>query len=246
MPLLSSPRARRRAVWATALAAVAATTAAVIVMLPKGTPERETFRPGAEVVRTPRHVRLTPARRQAIDRLLDAFVPTAVERRKPLRALPLVTRSFRSGVSRDEWARGNLPVFPYTPRGERFHGWTLNYSYPREISVDLLLHPAEKEQLGPLAVTAVFKQVRGHWLIDSFVAAASFSPEHKKPRILAQPDFTPFAETRGSAQLSKRWLFLPAGVLALALLVPLGFGVAHMRRSRRAWRAYRADVNRGT
>jgi len=67
-----------------------------------------------------------------------------------------------------------------------------------------------------------------------------FARAHKRARILAQPDFTPFVETRGTARLSKRWLFVPAGILALALLVPVGFGIAHVRRSRRAWRAYRA------
>jgi hypothetical protein len=223
-----------------AFAAVAAATAASIVALPKGSPARESFRPGADVVRLSRHVPLTPQRRHAIDDLLDSFVPAAVERHRPLRALPLVTHEFRAGQSRDEGTRGDLPVFPYDARGERFHGWTLNYSFPREISIDLLLQPARKERLGPLAVTAVFKQVRGRWLIDSFATSAVFARAHKRARILAQPDFTPYAETRGSAQLSKQWLLLPAGVLALALLVPLGFGVAHVRRSRRAWREYRA------
>jgi hypothetical protein len=86
----------------------------------------------------------------------------------------------------------------------------------------------------------VFKQVCGRWLIDSFATSAVFARAHKRARILAQPDFTPFAETRGNARLSKQWLLLPAAVLALALLVPIGFGIAHLRRSRRAWRAYRA------
>lgn len=240
MPVLGSPRARRRAGWIAAVVAVAVAAAAAVIALPKGSPERETFRPGAQVVSTPKTVRLTPARRQAIDDLLDAFVPAAVERRRPLDALPLVTHAFRAGVSREAWSRGELPVFPYDAQGERFHAWTLNYSFPREISVDLLLHPTRKEPLGPLAITAVFKQVHGRWLIDSFVPAASFAPQKKKPRILASPDFTPFAEDRGNGQLSSRWLLVPAGILALIVLVPAALGIAHLRRSRRAWREYRA------
>jgi hypothetical protein len=238
MPVLGSPRARRRAGWVAALVAVAVGAAAAVIALPKGSPERETFRPGAQVVRIPEHVRLTAARRRAIDDLLDAFVPAAVERQRPAAALPLVTQSFRAGVSREAWSRGDLPVFPFDAQGERFHGWTLNNSFPREISVDLLLHPARKEPLGALAITAVFKQVHGRWLIDSFVPAASFAPQKKKPRILALPDFTPFAESRGNGQLSSRWLLVPAGILALIVLVPTALGIAHLRRSRRAWRAY--------
>jgi len=240
MPVLGSPRARRRAGWIGALVVVAAAAAAAVIALPKGSTERETFRPGEQVVRIPDRVRMTAARRQAIDDLLDTFVPAAVERHRPLTALPLVTQSFRAGVSREDWAHGDLPVFPFDAQGERFHSWTVNYSFPREMSIDLLLHPTKKETLGALAITAVFKQVHGRWLIDSFVPAASFAPEKKRPRILASPDFTPFAESRGHAQLSSRWLLVPAGILALIVLVPTALGIAHLRRSRRAWRAYQA------
>ena len=240
MPVLGSARARRRAVWVAAFAAVVVATAAAIVLLPKGTPDKVTLRPGAQVVSTPRTIKLTADRRRAIDDVLDRFIPAAVERRNPLRALPLVTHDFRAGVSRDEWSRGNLPVFPYTTRSEKFHGWRLNYSYPREVSIELLLHPGPRETLGPLAVTAVFKQVGERWLIDSFVPSASFAPTQKSPKVVASPDFTPFAEGRGDAQLSSRWLLVPAGILLLVVLIPVGFGIAHLRRSRRAWRTYHA------
>jgi hypothetical protein len=79
---------RRRAGWAGALVAVAAAAAAAVLLLPKGTPEHQTLRPGADVVTTPRAIKLTAERRRAIDELLDTFVPAAMERKKPLRALP--------------------------------------------------------------------------------------------------------------------------------------------------------------
>jgi hypothetical protein len=238
MTVLESYRTRRRALWASAFVVVAAAAAAAIIALPKGSSDPETRLSGpSEVVRTPRSVPLTAARRQAIDNVLDSFVPAAVERKKPLLALPLVTHSFRAGVSRDEWSRGKLPVFPYDTRTKKLHGWRLNYSYPSEISVELMLHPAPKEPLGPIAFTAVFKQVHRRWLIDSFVPSASFAPQ-KAPKVVAAPDFEPLASDRGKAQLPAHWLLVPAGVLALIVLVPIGFGLAHLRRSRRAWRAY--------
>jgi hypothetical protein len=238
MPLLGSPRARRRALWAGAVVAVAGAATAAIVALPNSNTEHITHLSGpSQVVRTPASVPLTTARRQAIDNVLDTFVPAAVERHGPLRALGLVTHSFRAGVSRAEWSKGNLPVFPYHTRTERFHAWRLNYSYPREVSVELMLHPAAKESLGPIAFTAVFKQVHRRWLIDSFVPSASFAPQ-KSPKVVAAPDFEPLASDRGKAHLQAHWLLLPASVLVLILLVPLGFGLAHLRRSRRAWRAY--------
>jgi hypothetical protein len=242
MALLSSPRARRRALWMGAVAGVVAAVAAAVVALPKASKQKETLRPGGQVVTVDHSTRMTPARRKAVNDLLDAFVPAAMERQEPLRALPLVTGAFRSGVTRREWARGALPVAPYYARGDHFHGWTLNYSYPREISVDLLLHPARKETLGPLAVTAVFKQVHGRWLIDSIVPVASFAPARKPPKLLAQPDFLAqqpsAADRRGGAALSKTWLLVPGSVLALIVLVPTAIAVVRFRQSRRAWRAY--------
>ena len=172
---------------------------------------------------------------------MDTFVPAAVERRDPLRALPLVTSTFRAGQTRADWARGNLPVQPFRARDRRFHGWRLDYSYPNEISVDLLLQPARTERLGAISFTAVFKRTEGRWLIDSFVPAAVFAGEHKAPRILAEPDFTPNVATPvAKARLNAGWLLLPAALLALILIVPAAFGVAYLHKSRRAIREYRS------
>jgi hypothetical protein len=243
MRFLESPRARRRLLWVGGFLAVAVVAAAAVVALPKGHQTKEVLRPGAWVPRAPKDAPMTPKRRQAVDRILDTFVPAAVERKDPLRALPLVTSAFRSGTSRQEWSRGELPVFPYDTGNRSFHTWTLNYSYPREMSVELLLHPAPKETLGSIAFTAVLKETKGRWLVDSFVPAATFAPQKKAPKILASPDFTPFAEGRGANRLSTHWLLLPAAVLALIVLVPLGIGLAKLRRSRRAWRDYQASLD---
>jgi hypothetical protein len=248
MGFLGSPRTRRRLLWVGGLLLVTAVAAAAVVALPKGHQTKEVFRPGAWIPSTPKDAPMTPARRRAVDLMLDTFVPAAVERKDPMRALPLVTAAFRSGTSRQEWSRGQLPVFPYDTRNRSFHAWTLNYSYPREMSVEILLHPAQKETLGTLAFTAVLKETKGRWLVDSFVPSASFAPQKKTPKILAQPDFTPFADGRGSNRLSAQWLLLPATVLALIVLVPIGIGLAKLHRSRRAWRDYQASasLDRGT
>ena len=231
LPVFRSPRARRRLVRGTLAASVLGGIAIAVAALPSAHPRREVFRPGApQVVKAPPTVPLTPPKRRAINGLLDSFVPAAVERREPTRAFALVTPAFR----------GDLPVHPFDARDERFHTWRLDYSYPNEISVDLLLQPAANEKLGAIAFTAVFKRARGHWLIDSFVPAAIFAPAHKAPRILAEPDFTPSMTTLGTSRLDARWLLVPAAVLALIVVVPAGIGIAHVQRSRRALRRYRS------
>jgi hypothetical protein len=238
MGAIGSPKVRRRLMWIGGLLLVAGIAAAAVVALPKGHEAKEVFRPGAVVLTTPNKVPMTHARREAVDRVLDTFVPAAVERRDPLRALPLVTDAYRSGVSNSEWRRGNLPVFPFQSSNRTFHDWTLNYSYPDEMSIEILLHPAKTETLGAQAFTVVLKRSHDRWLIDEFAPSASFAPAHSTPRIRAQPDYTPFATDRGKNRLSTSWLLLPAAVLALIILVPVGIGIAKWRRSRRAWREY--------
>jgi hypothetical protein len=190
-----SPRAQRRAWWAAGLLTLAGGFFVLQLALPRGGELPDTSRPGrAQIVHTPRAVTLTPERRRAVNALLDEFVPAAVERKDPMRALALVTPAFRAGISRIDWAQGKLPVVPYDARGQRFHGWTLNYSLEREISVDVLLRPGPHEQRGGLAFTAVFKQQGHNWLIDAFIPAASFAPDDSETsRIYAQPDYKPSA-----------------------------------------------------
>jgi hypothetical protein len=150
------------------------------------------------LVSVSRTVRLTAERRRAINTLLDEFVPAAVERKDPLRALPLVTPAFRAGLTRRDWVQGKLPVIPYDARGTRFHGWTLGYSLAREMSVDVLLRPGLHEKRGGVAFTAVFKLRHRRWLIDAFIPAASFAPDNAQTsRILAQPDYAPVPKSGG-------------------------------------------------
>jgi len=200
LTVFRSPRARRRALWLTGLLVAGVALLVLSVVLPKGGAPANTLRPGrAQLVSMPRTVPLTAERRRAIDSLLDSFVPAAVERRDPNRALSLVTPAFRQGVTRNEWARGELPVMPYQAEGKRFHGWTLDYSLAGEIGVDVLLRPGVKETRGAVAFTAVFKQHDHKWLVDSFVPAAFFAPDHARTKkILAQPDLTPAAKGNGS------------------------------------------------
>jgi len=199
----------------------------------------------AQVIRTPKEVPLTQAERRTVTRLLDAFVPAAVERRDPASAYRMVTPSFRAGVTRADWNRGLLPIHPFDARDDRHFGWILRSSFPGEISVDVLLQPSRREKLGALAFTAVFKRKPQGWLIDEFVPVASFAPERKAPRILASPDFQPNpVEGVTRSRLDAKWLLVPVGILALVPIVPLLLLVRSKRQERRALRAYRGLYER--
>lgn len=179
---------------------------------------------------------LRPAEKRSIERLLDRFVPAAVERQHPLRAYELATPGFRAGTSRAQWALGELPVQPYLARGRQFHGITFVHRIGRRIVFELMLQPRPDSKLG--AISFSVERVRGRWLVDAFAPSATFAPPGSTSRILAAPDYGPHAgPDDAKGRLGAAWLAVPAAVVLLVLLVPLGFLGRHWLRERRAMRA---------
>jgi hypothetical protein len=243
-----SPRTLRRLRWGAAFAGVVGGVAALIAFLPTAAPEREpsSSSGAARVADAPQEVSLTRAQRRAITELVDAFVPAAIERRNLDLAYKLVTPSFRAGVSRAEWYDGSIPVHPFDARAERHYAWRINYAWPSEVSIEVFLQPSRHEKLGPMAFTGLLVPTGDTWKIEEFVTSATFAPEKKAPRILAQPDFQPnmIEGAHTTSRLSADWLLLPLGVLALVPIVPLVFFIRTKRIERRALRNYRSLYER--
>jgi hypothetical protein len=208
--------------------------------------------PGApKIVGREHEVPLRRADRREINRVLDAFVPAAVERKDPLAAYRLATPQMRASATRAEWKRGDIPVYPY-PASER-RDWTLNFSLPRYVSLDLFVQPKKGADVGPIAFTVELRRSKGrHWLVDSFFPTAMFPKPTKTSgggQPLAQPDLTP-ANVKGTSQTGKPrvspYFFLaPLVFIGLALLVPLVMFVRGKLREERAERIY-AKTPRGT
>lgn len=247
--LPASPRVRRRLGRLVLLLALVGGVVALVVALPRRNPaappvpsaaEAATASEPAAQTAAPKRVPLRPADRRAIRTTLLAFVPAAVERKDPAAAWELATPTLRSGMTRAEWAKGDIPVYPYRTRpGGTADGWRVTYSFPGHVSLDLVLPPAKGSKQGPIAFTVDLERVRGRWLVDAFVPTATFAPIGATPRITAQADFAPATtavDHRG--RLNALWLALPAGVLSLIVGVPFAFFVLSWLRDRRALRAY--------
>lgn len=201
--------------------------------------------PGApKVVGQEHEVPLRRADRREINRILDAFVPAAVERKNPLAAYRLATPQMRASATRAEWKRGDIPVYPY-PASER-RDWTLNFSLPGYVSLDLFVQPKKGADVGPIAFTVEMRRGKGrHWLVDSFFPTAMFPKPTKESgggQPLAQPDLSP-ANVKGTSQTGDRrvspyFFLVPPGLLALALLIPIVMFVRGKYREARSERIY--------
>jgi hypothetical protein len=246
--LLSSPRRRRRAARFAVVLVVAGGLAFGLAEVPSwgddGGSVKDVWEPGKPVVvGNEKPARLTKADRHAIDATLGAFVRDGVDGRNLSAAYPLVTAGFRGGTRRAQWRNGNSPVYPYpTPVRSVSGQWRVTYSYRGDVGVALMLHSRTPRKVGPIIFQVELLKRRGGWLVDSFAPVATFTPIGVGPQHETGP-----ADYAGSGQgsdihaqdasLSPLWIAVPAALVALSLLVPLGFVAAARIRDRRAARA---------
>jgi hypothetical protein len=247
--VIASPRRRRRAAQAAALLAVTGGVAFGVSQLTlnqKAGP-KEVFQPGKPVVTEQKPVSLTKADRREIGRTLVAFVHDGVAQRDLAAAYDLVTPAYRGGTTRAQWRKGSSPVYVYPAATRGVSGqWRVDYSYRGEVGVAVLLSSTRPRKVGQIIFHAELREHRGSWLVDSFAPVATFTPIGVGRQHETGPaDYTggSRAELRADkAALSPLWIAVPAGMIGLALLVPLGFVLLSRRRDRRDARAYEAKT----
>jgi len=170
---------------------------------------------------------LSAAERHQIDATINSFVNHAVKRQNVGASYDDVTPRYRLGMTRAEWAKGSLPVFPYPARGTKF-GWTVQYRTGNELGIQLILMPRKGADVGAAALPTTLKLVHGRWLIDSMVPGAFFAPEGKPARVVGTNDFLPgpgndnnsprVASTPGVSSSFAYIPFMLFGLLVLVLL----------------------------
>jgi hypothetical protein len=234
--VLSSPRARRRLLWAAGVAAVVGAIAGAAVLLPSRNPvlareDAAAVPANAQPARMFGEPKTVPVPRKELNALLDAFIPAVIARRDLARGWDLVTSDARG--SRAEWMRGTTPFQTFQARPERYHGWTVNYSYPGDVGFDIFLAPKDPGDVS-IAFRGEAKKERGAWRIAVFYPQATFQPAGKRAAVWADTDLQPQAvgSAAKSGRLSAAWLLLPAGIVGLALVGGIAFAVARWLRSR--------------
>jgi hypothetical protein len=240
---LSSPRFRRRALKVGVLLAVVVSAALVSIFFWNTATVVETPLHGqADVYVPPIPVKMAAAERRAVIATAALFVETAVRREHAERAYELVGPNLKGTTTRAEWRDGDIPVVPYPVDDAR---WKFEYSYADEIGLQVAVFPRPGATVRPavfnLSLRSVGKGAKRRWLVDSWSprggggGARPSRSEGSPFRVdLAPP---PSAST----SLGAVWLLVPAGLIALALLVPLVLVVVERVRSRRAQRAYDAS-----
>jgi hypothetical protein len=249
--LPSSPRARRRFIRLGIALAVVGAVAAIAALVrspkqPSATPSKNA--PPAQLVKQSTHV--SPADRRAIDRTLDQFVPAALSGASPATAWRLSGPQLKGGTTLRQWRNGTSPIPHYPARGTTFHNWTTVDAGKSYVDFNLLIHPKHKSDGSSEVFSGQMIKRNGRWLVNGLYTIAVFAKPDKHGRHeLGPADFaagqgsggggqSAAPPTTGSGRLGTKWLFVVGGVILLALMVPLGFGVAAAIRSRRARKRY--------
>jgi hypothetical protein len=232
LPLLRSPRRRRR-LLRLGLVAVALVAAAVglrsLPSSPARQPEHFSNRP-AQLLEHAKPVVLTRTDRRQIGSTLERFVQEAMGRADLAAAYRLTTPALRGGLSLAEWRRGDIPVYPYRARPGSTRGWSLQFVEGNHAALEVFLQPAASERLGPVTVAVDLRRVGGRWLVDGLAPTAIFSRAGEKPRVFANTDLA-----RGDTavdppqRLDTRWLFAPVAAILLCLLAIPAVVVARRR-----------------
>jgi hypothetical protein len=239
----SSPRRRRRALKVGLVLTVAALAAvAGIVFSNTGHGNETPFTKEKVQLVAPNPATVKLSKADARDALVVAarFVDTAVLRNHTERSYDLSDAAFHQGLSRAEWATGNIPVPPYRRQDLDAVKWKLDYSYKDRLGLEVYLQPKPTSKVGGLAYNVELHKVgppqHRRWLVDYWTPAGQQGPAPSKAsaNLLGTPVQT-------KAGLGAIWLILPIGlILALILSVPIVLGIRGWRRRVRADRAYNA------
>ena len=184
-----------------------------------------------------RHHGLTRADRRAINSTLDEFIPAAVGKHSGTTAWRLAGPELKAASTLKDWQHGRTPIPYYPVAGKTFHGWKTIDISRNAVEFDILVQPKPHSRYGSWVFSGEVIRRHSHWLVNRLYTTAEMQPVRGSRHEIGTADFgapaASGATTTGQARLSGIWLLAIVGVIGLALLFPIGFGVASVVRNRR-------------
>ena len=192
----------------------------------------ETFSGGkADIFVAPKPHTLTKAERVAVDSVAKQFVESAVARDHPERAYEIVNADMRGGLTRKQWAKGEIPVVPY-PVARVI--WKVEYSNTDAVGLAVKIYPTKAAQLKPTVFSMSLVPIRvgddNRWLVSSW------APRAGSPSAIGGPPRGGGASQdaeRISPTASVLWLLVPVVLICLVFVIPVVFLLRERRITRR-------------
>jgi hypothetical protein len=235
--MLSSARMRRRLAWAGGFVALAGVVAGLIVALPspRSPQGAKVTNVKGDVVKVDKPHEFTTRADQVLA-VARRFILTAVERHHTGDSWALIAPSMRRGYTKKTWAKGDIPVQPYSVYAAR---WRLSYSFRKEVDLHVALFANPKKRIRPVVFDLTLQRFgrSGHhrWLVSSFLPAPGPIGDFGSS---SNPFAVGTRAASSKASASRIWLLFPVGIFGLLLLVVAALGF----RSWRGARIYRAYI----
>lgn len=245
MSLIASPRNRRRLARLSVLLAVIAGAMGLVMLLPGVHEKLDKPVPGGSAA--PKEeipVKRTNKDMQRPLTVAKLFIATAVTRKNVAASWDLIDPDFpgKSEYTRKQWVkRDDLPVVPFDAVAAR---WRPDYSYRDEIGLKVALFPPEHSEnraaVFDISLRASGARKHRQWRVLSFMpAGGQVGPSNGPPgRVGGFPDLGNRVGPQSHSRLNRAWLLLPLSIFGLALLTPIGLGIAYAIRVKRAERQF--------
>jgi hypothetical protein len=94
------------------------------------------------------------------------FILTAVARKHLKESYNLAHPKLRQGLTLKQWETGNIPVAQYPVVSLKDITFKVDYSYPKEAQVELLLVPKKSAKLRPQQFLMGLRLYHRHWVVD--------------------------------------------------------------------------------
>lgn len=236
--ILTSYRWRRRFIWLTAtLLVVGGLVAAGLKWNTVASEPRGPSNVPAQIdAAPPKPVKLKHRDEQRMLAVVSEFIDTAVARKHVDRSWKLASSELRAGYSRKQWDTGEMPVIPYEVGSAKFR---LEYADTEGVGLSIALFPPKGSDLRAsdflIGLHPLGLGKRRHWVVDywqSVGGGGAVAGVATGGRTAGPPP----RDT--TARESRAWLLLPAALLSLIVLIPLGVASTGWYRTRRAERAF--------
>lgn len=167
-------RLRKGYPWLAGLLLLVGVIAAIIRFAPSTNPPKQASGPASQVITpkpapNPKTVKLS----KAAVAVARQFVTTAVARKDLPGAWKIVSPNVKGGLTYKEWLTGNIPVVPFPVDTGTVTRFKIDWSFPREAGLEILLAPKNPSKVKPQDFFILLKKIgagsTGHWIVDSWV-----------------------------------------------------------------------------
>jgi hypothetical protein len=116
----------------------------------------------AKLPKTQKEIKLPESAR----RVAGEFILTAVARKDLAKSWPLAHPTLREGFTYKEWLTGDIPVQPYPVGKLNEANFKVDYAYPKEAQIELVLIPKKGVKMQPFQFLMGLRLYRHHWTVD--------------------------------------------------------------------------------